>query len=470
MKLHPYLTLKQLSSLVVLLLFLPCTEGQTQVKKLSPVELRASDVRNLIRPAPGEYEKYFSKDFLAQVSPEKLTAIFTYYSSNFGRCLKAEPTTLASPLTGAFNFIFEKSTSVPVEITVDAAEPHLITGLWLGNAVSLSTSPPVDDVKKEFKERELTFAGVGGLSLRGTLLLPVGAKGKVPGVLLLPGSGQPDRNGNVPPVFVPDLLKQIAERLAKEGYASLRFDKRATPGYAKLWPTDVAKHNDFFSWDSFVGDAKAGLAFLQAQPEVDGKRVLVAGHSEGGMIAMQIGHDLQGMVNAPAGLILISTPGRAYGVVVREQWVNYLKRNGVPDAQGQAYLDYIDLAVAQLEKDGTVPPNPPPGLAEFPANATKLLRAEGRFDPNMLLSALAEPVLVLQGEKDTQVSPARDTPMIESALKQRKHGTYEVYMVPSASHNLKKVENAIVEPGITGPVVREALDKIATWMKRTFPD
>jgi cephalosporin-C deacetylase-like acetyl esterase len=44
-----------------------------------------------------------------------------------------------------------------------------------------------------FTEREVTFAGGGGLPLHGTLLLPAGVKRKVPGVLLLPGSGPSDR-------------------------------------------------------------------------------------------------------------------------------------------------------------------------------------------------------------------------------------------------------------------------------------
>src|SRR5436309_15501621 len=76
----------------------------------------------------------------------------------------------------------------------------------------------------KFTEREVTFAGAGGLQLHGTLVLPSGTKGKAPGVLLLSGSGPTDRNGNQLPQIVTDLLKQIAERLAADGYASLRFD------------------------------------------------------------------------------------------------------------------------------------------------------------------------------------------------------------------------------------------------------
>jgi len=317
-------------------------------------------------------------------------------------------------------------------------------------------------------EREVTFAGAGGLALHGTLLLPAGAEGKVPGVLLLAGSGQTDRNGNVPGLTI-DLLKEIAERLAREGYASLRFDKRAAAVYAASWPADVAKQNDFFSWDSFVGDAKAGLVFLQAQPRIDARRVVIAGHSEGATIAMQIGHDFNGATNAPAGLILISSPGRTGGLIVREQVDMGLKRNGATDEQLRPYLDYVDLVLSQLKKDGTIPPNPPPGLEGlFPPSAAKLLRAEFEFDPARILPGYDGPVLVVQGGKDVQVSALRDTPLLDTALKTRKRGKYEVLIVPSASHNMKKVNNENLEPGLVGPVVTETLDKIAAWMKASF--
>jgi len=79
-------------------------------------------------------------------------------------------------------------------------------------------------------------------------------------------------------------------------------DKRAVPAYATFWPKDVAAPNDFFSWDAFVDDAKAGLTLLRTQAEVDAKRIVVGGHSEGATIAMQIGHDLARKPGALAGL------------------------------------------------------------------------------------------------------------------------------------------------------------------------
>jgi uncharacterized protein len=319
-------------------------------------------------------------------------------------------------------------------------------------------------------QRDVTFAGFGGLMLRGTLLLPEAAKGRVPGVLLLPGSGPTDRNGNQLPAIASDLLKQIAERLAAEGYASLRFDKRAVRGYAASWPKDGVAQADFFAWEAFVGDAEAALAFLQSQPEVDASRAVVAGHSEGSTIAMQIGHDLQGKAGSPAGLVLLGAPGRPGGEILREQVAANLKRAGLAADQAQPYMDYVDLALSQIDKDGTIPLHPPVGLEGlFPVSAAKLLRVELKFDPTKIVPAYLGPVLVVQGEKDIQISATRDAPLLAAALKARSSGTVDVQIASSASHELKKVANESIEPGVTGPVVSAALDAIASWMKKHFP-
>ncbi|HEY0080182.1 MAG TPA: serine hydrolase [Pyrinomonadaceae bacterium] len=155
---------KLLLSVACVIFALMCVRVEGQVKNLTPVERRAQDVSALIRANPGDYEKYFSTSFLAQVPPERLTPIFVYYYTNLGRVLKVETKTLESPLAGQFNFIFEKNASVPVNIAVDAAEPHLITGLLLGNPVSLSGS--LDALAGEFKalpgESSLLIARLAG--------------------------------------------------------------------------------------------------------------------------------------------------------------------------------------------------------------------------------------------------------------------------------------------------------------------
>ena len=182
---------------------------------------------------------------------------------------------------------------------------------------------------------------------------------------------------------------------------------------------------------------------------------------------MQIGHDLASKPGAPAGLLLLSAPGRPGGDVLREQFAANLKRAGLTAEQTHTYTDYVDQAIAQVSKDGTVPPNPPTDLAGlFPRNAIQLLQVELRFDPPKILPLYPGPVLVIQGQKDIQVSAARDFPLVVAALKMRSRGTTDSLIVPSASHNLKAVADENADPGFSGPVVPSALDAMTEWLKK----
>lgn len=310
---------------------------------------------------------------------------------------------------------------------------------------------------------DVTFMGVGGIDLRGTLLVPKAAK-PAPAVLLLPGSGPTDRNGNQPPAITTNLLKDIAEHLEKQGIASLRFDKRAAHVYSAVWPKSLSAMDEFFKWENFAGDAKAALAFLGKQPGVDAKRLVVVGHSEGGLIAAQIAADTAGKPSAPAALVLMGTAGRRLDIVIDEQVKASLNRSGLSVEAQKPYLDYMAKAIASLKATATVPPNPPAGMAGlFNASAAKLLQSYFTLEPTQLLAKFRGPVLILQGEKDVQISKDRDTPLLERALKPR--GKVEVVIIPSASHNFKKVNDAQKEMGFSGPVVAPTLAKLATFVK-----
>src|SRR3569832_14311 len=123
----------------------------------------------------------------------------------------------------------------------------------------------------QFASTEVTFKGAGGFELKGTLLMPTGVK-SAPAFVLLPVSVPTDRddNVNVPGYSLKlDLLKQVAERMAQDGVATLRFDKRAVHTYSDKWPKDMAQMSTFFSWHNFCDDAKAAHDFLMHQPGID---------------------------------------------------------------------------------------------------------------------------------------------------------------------------------------------------------
>jgi len=72
-------------------------------------------------------------------------------------------------------------------------------------------------------QRDVTYPGVAGVTLAGTLVIPAHKQGtRVPGVVIVAGSGPVDRNGNEPEGFTTNLYSQIADQLAQQGIASLR--------------------------------------------------------------------------------------------------------------------------------------------------------------------------------------------------------------------------------------------------------
>lgn len=329
------------------------------------------------------------------------------------------------------------------------------------------------DPPAPFEERELGFAGHGGLPLAGTLCLPrERPEGGVPALVLLAGSGPTDRDGNQRPMLVTDLLAQLARGLADAGVATLRYDKRATPRYApRFLGLDAAAQREFFAFDAFAGDARAALAALRGTEGIDGGRVGFLGHSEGGLIALAVAAELGGGPTGVRALVLAATPGRTLADVLREQ----LERSFavLPESTRAKLLAEVDRAVAAVVETGSAPADLDKSLAAlFPPSATLLLQAELALDPAELARRVRGPVLLLQGEKDVQVSAERDLPRLREALEGREDrgdGACEVALVPGASHNLKPVGER-GDPGFTGPVAPEALERLIAWARTALAE
>ncbi|MHB8636886.1 MAG: alpha/beta hydrolase family protein [Fimbriimonadaceae bacterium] len=306
---------------------------------------------------------------------------------------------------------------------------------------------------------DVTFKGADGLELAGTFEAPAGDK-PGPAVLLLPGSGPTDRDGNskILPEKI-DTLKQIADRLAAAGFATLRFDKRAIARYQPLWPKTLPELNQFFSWRHFVEDAEGGLAYLRSRAEVDPTRVAMLGHSEGALITLQIASESP---QPPAALVLIGSTGRPMGQVLHDQIARSLAKQ--PGVDPEPYLKYTDEACAALAAGKPLPGKPPQGLESlFNGSVLDIMGAYCRLDPTELAKKYSGPVLLLNGQNDVQVSPIEDTQPLAAAFKMRSKGSVEVMIVPHASHNLKLPETGGAD-GFAGPVAQKALDKIAAWL------
>jgi pimeloyl-ACP methyl ester carboxylesterase/uncharacterized membrane protein len=354
-----------------------------------------------------------------------------------------------------------------VALVVPVAYSYLQSRTGQGARVVVAAALMLAGSRIYASEEAVEFKGHKGLVLHGLLRTPDG-DGKHPALLLLPGSGPPDRDGNIPPHLVTNLLKQIAERLESVGVASLRFDKRSVATYASQWPKDPAQQSEFFSWEAFVGDAKAAIRFLRVQPRIDPKQVLVLGHSEGGLIALQIGADWARTAESLPGMVLLATPGRNLASVLREQVEASLLQSLPNESLRDEYLRATERAIRQIRETGRVPQDLPAGLETlFRPNVASLLRSYFELDSLKLARRFTGSVLIMQGERDSQVSVRRDAPRLEEAFRSRTTGAVELFVVPKASHNFKEVA-AIGDPGLAGNVLPSAMDKILSWTTAFF--
>ncbi len=152
------------------------------------------------------------------------------------------------------------------------------------------------------------------VELRGTLTIPEGDSEKYPAVLIIPGTGALNRDGNAKGLEL-NLYRELAEWLSGQGFVTLRYDKRGVgESGGKQYET---------SMDDLIDDAEACLAFLRRHPLVDEENVLVLGHSEGAILAPALNAR-----NPVAGLILLSGAGMRLDEAIRMQQEIGLKELG----------------------------------------------------------------------------------------------------------------------------------------------
>jgi len=308
------------------------------------------------------------------------------------------------------------------------------------------------------KQRTVEFTGGDGTRLAGTLLLPLWSElQKVPGVVLIAGSGPTDRDGNNP--LVPeriDLLKLIAERLAEAGIASLRYDKRGIGASTPRPAGTLEVQERFFAWGNFVADVAAAHGELLRHDEIKSYATALLGHSEGGLLALAAAKALAASTMGARklhGLVLAATPGRPLADIVRAQ----IARNA------PSLLDAAERTMSAILTTGHVPANlPREQQALFPPYAGPFLQSALAFDPAKALVGLDLACLILQGAADRQIVPMVDVQPLIDALGQRS-ASGEVVIVPGVSHNLKLITWP-TDPGFAGPLAPAVGDKLVAWL------
>jgi dienelactone hydrolase len=278
--------------------------------------------------------------------------------------------------------------------------------------------PPGYADPDRFDDHEVTL-GSGPLAVSGTLSLPRQRQsGLLPALVLLGGSGPEDRDGSI---GRSKPLKDLAWGLASRGVAVLRFDK-----VTHAHPDRVRENRAFTVADEYLPDALAAIALLQAHPAVDATRVFVAGHSLGGTVAPRVA----AAEPSVAGLVLLA------GGVQPLQWaavrqISYLA--SLAPATAAAAQPGIDALTAQARRVDSpdLSPETPDAELPFSVPAPYWLDLRG-YDPVAVAAGLRQPMLLLQGGRDYQVTVADDLSRWRAGLDHRPDVTVRVY--PADNH------------------------------------
>lgn len=261
-------------------------------------------------------------------------------------------------------------------------------------------------------ETPLEAPGPAG-PLKGTMLAPEPGGGAV--VLIIPGSGPTDRDGNSPAGIAAASYRLLAEGLAARGVTSVRIDKRGMFGSTAATPDANA-----VTIADYVTDVQAWTRVVRQATKA--KCVWLLGHSEGGLVAMAAAKNAD-----VCGLLLVAAPGRPLGEVLREQ----LKSNPANAPLLEQALSAIDALEAGKRVDTSGMPAALMGLFR-PAVQGFLISALS-YDPPKLLAGYAKPVLILQGQRDRQVREA-DARALKDA-----DPAATLVLLPDVNHVLKSV-------------------------------
>ncbi len=317
------------------------------------------------------------------------------------------------------------------------------------------------------------------VKLAGTLTIPEG-KGPPPAVLLTTGSGPQDRDESLlghKPFLV------LADHLSRNGIVVLRVDDR---GIGK----STGKFAEATSFD-FADDALAGVQFLKTRSEVDVKRIGLAGHSEGGVIAPIVATKskdvayivllagtgitgeqilyMQGRLIAEAGgakpqqleaneaiqrklFALIKSEPASKELVVKLKKIMEVELDNLP-AELKKEMEKMgrDTALKQLERFGD------PWFKTFIIH-----------DPATVLRNVKCPVLALNGEKDLQVPCQENLQAIEKALKEGGNSRVTIKAFPMLNHLFQKCTTGNVTEyvQIEETMNVEVLQTVADWIKK----
>ena len=338
--------------------------------------------------------------------------------------------------------------------------------------------PPFDYESEDFKVQASLVDSKYSTEvvLAGTVTMPTGT-GPFPTVILTSGSGPQDRDETI---FEHRPFLVIADYLTKKGFAVVRYDDRgigeSKGNFIEATTADLAD------------DLEAVFEWAKTNPRIDSKKIILAGHSEGGIIGPMVASR-----NADvAGVVLLAGTGVSGREIILNQTRGIAAVAGVPekvlDLQDELlrlviarskeglpmdgdFVDSLNGVFADLSEDQRLKY----GLNDVATKTILVFKSKWmkyflEFDPATTLSKTHCPVLSLIGQKDLQVDPQLNMPAIRGAMDKAVNQDFTQVLLPGLNHLFQKCETGSPSNYV---IIEQTLDdsmlsEMSGWLETRF--
>lgn len=291
--------------------------------------------------------------------------------------------------------------------------------------------------EQNYVESELKIP-TNSVAINGTLLNVSEVK-KSPLVIIIPGSGPTDRDGNNA-MMKNNSLKFLAENLSSKNISTYRFDKSVLS-----YNSENIEKLDSLSFETFINEAKTVLRFFKKSNNYS--KIIVAGHSQGSLVGLLASQ------NKADGFISLAGAGRSIDNILIEQiskQAPFLKEETerIIDQlkQGVIVEDYNELLKSLFNK-----------------KTQPFLMSWIKYNPQEQIKKLTIPILIINGSNDIQVAAT------EGELLHKSAQSSQLQIIENMNHLFKEIKGDINENMLSYnnpnlPVMEELINIITTFV------
>lgn len=249
------------------------------------------------------------------------------------------------------------------------------------------------------------------IQLPGTLTYNTNVK-QQPLLIFVPGSGNPDRNGNQPQYGVNgNYIKQYAEAMTNKGVAFFRFDKR------NVTASNIKHILKSYEFNDLVEDVSAVINTFKNDKRFSSINII--GHSQGSLVAMMAVNN-----NNIDKYISLAGLGESVDKTLIRQY----------NAQNPELAKTVAAHIDELKNTGTIKEINPMLMAVFAKPNHQFLSSYLKLDPTLEIKKLNIPILIINGTKDIQVEE-KDAENLHKANPKSK-----LVIIDKMNHVLKIIE------------------------------